>query len=125
VLLAKGETNEALENYRKALTILEREPVRSAQRMTLANAYEGLGNLHLFRANRATGQTPQQGEHFAEARDWYQKSADVWRALDQQGKSTGEAKTTTNRITQKIEQCNAALTKLKARSTALGAVARP
>jgi hypothetical protein len=33
--------------------------------------------------------------------------------LDQQGRVTGEDKTNLNEITQKIEQCRAALSKLK------------
>ena len=114
VLLARGDANGAVENYRKALTILEREPVRSAQTVALAHAYAGLGDVYVLRANQARGQTAQQAEYFKEGRDWLQKSWDVWRTLDQQGKGTDEDKTTSTKITQKIEQCNAALAKLMA-----------
>lgn len=113
MLLAKHDANGALENYRKALTILEPEPVRSAQTITLARGYEGLGDVQLLRANQAKGQTQQQAERLKEAKDWYQKSLDVWRALDQHGKVTEDDKTTPSEITQKIEQCEAALAKLK------------
>ena len=114
VLLAKGDANGASENSRKALMILEREPVRSAQTEYLADAYEGLGDLHLFRAQHATGQTQQRAEHLEEARDWYRKSSDVLRELEQQGKGTDEEKDSERRVTRKIEECKAPLTGLKA-----------
>ena len=113
VLLAKGDANGALENYRKALNFLEREPVRSAQTTALARAYEGLGNAQLLRANRARGQTQQQKEHLKEAKGWYQKAFDVWHGLEQQGEVAAEDRTNLSEITQKIEQCSAALIKLK------------
>ena len=113
ILLAKRDANGALENYRKALTILEPEPVRSAQTNALAQVYEGLGNVQLLRANQAKGQTQQQAECLKEAKDWYQKSLEVWLALDQHGKVTDSDKTTPSEITQKIQQCEAALAKLK------------
>ena len=114
VLLAKGDAIGALENYRKALKILEPEPVRSAQAIALARAYEGLGNVHLLLANQAKGEA-RRAEFFKEARDYYQNSSDVWSALDQQGKITGEDISTPSKITQKVEQCKAALTKLETR----------
>jgi tetratricopeptide (TPR) repeat protein len=113
VLLAKGDANGALENYRKALNFLEREPVRSAQTTALARAYEGLGNAQLLRANRARGQTQQQTQHLKEAKGWYQKAFDVWHGLEQQGEVAAEDRTNLSEITQKIEQCSAALIKLK------------
>lgn len=104
ILLAKRDANGALGNYRKALSILEREPLRRAQTKSLANAYEGMGNAHLLRAKAS-----KQAEHFKEARGWYQKSLDLWRALDEQGKVASADKTTPGKIAQKIEQCNAAV----------------
>ncbi|MEW6210698.1 MAG: hypothetical protein AB1631_20200, partial [Acidobacteriota bacterium] len=104
ILLAKRDANGALGNYRKALSILEREPLRRAQMKSLANVYEGMGNAHFLR-----GKASKQAEHFKEARGWYQKSLDLWRALDEQGKVTGADKTTSGKIAQKIEQCNAAV----------------
>jgi non-specific serine/threonine protein kinase/serine/threonine-protein kinase len=112
ILLAKRDMNGSLENYRKALTILEPEPVRSAQILSLAHGYQGLGNLQVMRADQATGRTERQTEYFKEAKVWYQKSLDVWRELDQKGKLSGDDKTTPGEITQKIEQCDAALAKL-------------
>jgi tetratricopeptide (TPR) repeat protein len=113
IFLAKRDANGALENYRKALTILEPEPIRSAQTLALAHAYEGLGNVQLLRANQARGQAQQQAVCLKEAKDWYQKSLDVWLALDQHGKVTDNDKTIPSEITQKIRQCEATLAKLK------------
>ena len=113
VSLAKRDAIGALENYRKALKILEREPVRSSQTMPLARVYEGLGNVYLLLANQAKGEN-RKAEFFKEARDGYQKSSDVWRSLDQQGKITDADIPTPGKITQKVDQCNAALTKLEA-----------
>jgi len=113
ILLAKRDANGALENYRKALTILEPEPVRSAQTIALAQVYEGLGNEQLLRANHAKGQTQQQAEGLEEAKNWYQQSLAVWLALDQHGQVTDDNKTIPSEITQKLQQCEAALAKLK------------
>jgi hypothetical protein len=101
-----------LEYYRKALAIIEPEPVRSAQTVSLANGYQGMGNVQLLRAEQAKGRSERQTECFKEAKDWYQKSLNVWHELNQKGKVTGEEKTTPGEITQKIEQCDAALAKL-------------
>ena len=111
IFLARGDANGALENYRKALAILEREPVRSAQTKALAEIYAGLGNADLLKASQIK-RDARQAELFKEARDWYQKSLDIWHGLDQQGRVTDEDKTNLSEITRKIEQCKAALTKL-------------
>lgn len=105
ILLAQGDTNGALENYRLALTMLERAPVRQAQTEALANAYEGVGNVHLRRAERARGQTSQSAADCEEARSWYQKSLDVWRELD-----AAKHKDKLSDISQKLAACNATLT---------------
>jgi tetratricopeptide (TPR) repeat protein len=112
ILLAKRDANGALENYRKALAILEPEPVRSAQKVSLAHGYQGLGNVQLLRADQAKGRTERKTECLKEAKEWYQKSLDVWHELDQKGKINGEEKTALGEITQKIEKCDAALAKL-------------
>jgi non-specific serine/threonine protein kinase/serine/threonine-protein kinase len=113
VMLARNDANGATEHYREALAILEPEPVRSAQTAALAHAYEGMGNVQLLRANQAKGQTQSQAERLKEGKDWYQKSLDVWRKLDQFGKIGSDDKSSLNELTQKIEQCDAALAKLK------------
>jgi serine/threonine protein kinase/tetratricopeptide (TPR) repeat protein len=112
ILLAKRDANGALENYRKALAILEPEPIRSAQIISLARAYQGLGNVQLLRADQSKGRTERQTECLKEAKDWYQRSLGVWRELDRKGKVTGDDKTTAHEITQKIDECDTALAKL-------------
>lgn len=112
ILLAKRDANGALEYYRKALALIEPEPVRSGQTVSLAHGYQGMGNVQLLRADQARGRTERQTECFKEAKDWYQKSLGVWHELDQKGKLTGEDKTTQSEVTQKIEHCDAALAKL-------------
>jgi len=114
VLLAKADTTGALENYRKALTILEPEPIRSAKTTELAKVYEGLGDVQRLRANQVKRQIQPQAESLTDAKGWYQKALDVWRSLEQQGKLTSEYKGTPNKITEKMNQCEAALAKLKA-----------
>lgn len=102
-----------MENYRKALSLLEREPVRNAQTTALAKTYAGLGNVDLLRASQVKGDA-RQAELFKDAQGWYQKSLDAWHVLNEQGKVTDEDRATPSEITQKIEQCRAALMKLKA-----------
>jgi serine/threonine protein kinase/tetratricopeptide (TPR) repeat protein len=114
VLLAKADTNGALETYRKSLSILEPEPIRSAQPIALAHVYEGLGNVQRLRADQVKRQTEQQTECLTEAKDWYRKSLDLWQSLEQQGKLSSNNKDTPREINQKMEQCDVALAKLKA-----------
>ena len=113
ILLAKRDANGTLENYRKALSLLEREPVRNAQTTALAKIYAGLGNVDLLRVSQVKGDA-RQAELFKEAQDWYQKSLDIWHGLDQQGKLADADRKTLNEVTQKIEQGNVALAKLRA-----------
>jgi len=113
ILLAKGDANGALENYQKSLNLLEREPVRSAHITTLGQVYDGMGNADLLRARQAMGGA-RQTELFKEAQDWYQKSLDIWHGLDQQGRATD--KRALGEATENLEQCRAALTKLRAGS---------
>jgi serine/threonine protein kinase len=112
VLLAQGDANAALENDRRALNLLEREPVRSAQTTTLAQVYGAMGDANLLKARQAK-EGGRQRALFREAQDWYQKSLDVWHGLDQQGKVTVDSQAALGEVTQKLEQCKAALIRLK------------
>lgn len=97
----------------RLLTIPEPEPIRSAQTITLANVYEGLGDVQRLRANQVKRQTEKHKECLNEAKEWYQKSLDLWRSLEQQGKITDKDKATPGEINQKMAQSEAALAKLK------------
>ncbi|HEV7398225.1 MAG TPA: hypothetical protein VGN86_17060 [Pyrinomonadaceae bacterium] len=113
ILAVKGDANGALENYRKAMTILEREPVRSAQPQALADCYEEMGNVFLERGKKSEVALSQRTAYLKEATTWYQKALDVRHSLEEQGKSTSDDKVTSAAVARKIDESTAMLAKLQ------------
>lgn len=113
ILAAKGDANGALENYRKALTILEREPVHQYLPDALADCYAGIGDVQFERGRKSDVASTQRMVYLKEASGWYEKSLAVFQSLVEQGKSTSSAKETSANIKRKLDESNATLAKLK------------
>ncbi len=77
LLLGSGDTNGAIEEHRQALRIVEEllpsHPEEPELRRDQADCFEGLGRVYA-----ALGERQGRAEQWREARDWYQKSLDVW-----------------------------------------------
>jgi tetratricopeptide (TPR) repeat protein len=73
VLAVMGRTEDASAEYRKALAIVEQQPANLAANYAAGDAYFGLGSLSGKR------------QSWREARQWYQKSADVMNKIPNPG----------------------------------------
>jgi serine/threonine protein kinase len=104
--LKLGDKINILEGYQKALGIQEEliaaNPANDDQRVMLANTYNGLGDYY---AALATGK--KRGEDWRKAKNWYQKSLDVWNELKDRGKYQ-EAELPVN-LVKKIAKCDFSL----------------
>ena len=96
VLLRNGNAAAALENFRQARTVLE--SVNSNSSEPLADIYEGLADA-LFSLNRKSGK-------LSEAKGMYEKSLEVLRDLQRQGKLTPEYQAKLTTIEQKVGKCD-------------------
>lgn len=112
VFRAKGEVQAALDNYRKALSILEREPVRRAQTRDLASAYEGLGKGYAALASEGKTSAQKRLAHWREARSWFQKSLEIYGVSRDAGKLTGEEAARLDLVAEEIAKCDAAIARL-------------
>ena len=112
ILVAKGQANGALENFRRALTILEREPVRSGRTTGLASTYAGLGKGHAALAANHKTSVQQRLAHWREASSWFQKSLEIYRVFRDAGKLSGEEAAKVSVVTEEIAKCDAAIARL-------------
>jgi len=112
VLAAKGDVNGALVIYHKALSILEREPVRKIQTRSLANAYEGLGNGYVALASNSGVVAPKSLTHWREARSWFQKGEEIYNGFRDTGKLSGEDSAKLDEINEGLAKCDAAIRRL-------------
>jgi serine/threonine protein kinase len=108
-----GDAAGALDDYRKALPIFEglvtRSPANAKKRADLALTYYdlGLGQLKLASADR--GLREHSSDHWREARDYYQKSLNIWQEMKNQGTLSGAYAGKPDELARVIARCNAAL----------------
>lgn len=115
VLSKKREVKEAKENYQKALSLvgtwLASEPGSKAGKRFLANDSAALGNLYAMVGADAKTRADAQAKSWREARDWYQKSLDVWQGMRVQGILNPADSNKPDEISREIARCNSALEK--------------
>lgn len=87
---AKKNPPAAMENYRKALAIMEVEPIRSSYSVDLASCYEDVGDLE------STRHDPKA------AMEAYQRSLSILLDVDRAGKLTAGQKSLLKEISEKI-----------------------
>lgn len=115
ILAARGDVSGTIAIYHKALSILEREPVRKTQTKVLANAYEGMGDSYIALASNRGEAAAKSLAQWREARSWFQKSQDIYQALRDVAKLTGEDSTRLNLVMERITKCDAAIASLASR----------
>jgi serine/threonine protein kinase len=111
-------TQEASATYQKALEMTE--PLASAKPPNImalyavADIYFGLGELAKTAANQSPPTSGQQRQHWTEAREWYQKSAEAWRRIPNPGVVTpsGFACGNPQEVSGASAQCDATLRRL-------------
>ena len=116
-LVGLGRTDDALADYHKALTILEplksMQPANLSAIYSLVDVYFGLGELSKNLAGHA--RAAEQRKHWADARKWYQESADAWRQLPNPGAVSPEGFTYHRATAREIRLCDTALHRLPPR----------
>jgi non-specific serine/threonine protein kinase/serine/threonine-protein kinase len=115
LLEQKGDFTGATENWRAAIETEEEfgAPTPSHRR-TLAGNYTMLGALYARAASIKSVPRDERVERWREARDWFQKSLNVWRDLRDKGLLSGTSAAKPDEVSKEIAVCDAALEKLKA-----------
>ncbi len=109
--LKYGSKTEALEGFQKALAIREElvaaNPENATGRGQLAFIYKGLGDYFA-----SLGKSGNRVEGWREAKNWYQKSLDVWTDLQQKGTLETDDAAEPVELKQKLQKCETALARL-------------
>jgi eukaryotic-like serine/threonine-protein kinase len=110
----QSQPDAATQNYRDAIAVAEKlaiaDPQDTAPQYILGDAYFGMGELAMARAN---GSTEQRQASLGEARSWYQRSLDTWRHISRplvvssDGYAWGDSKP----VTLALARCEALLGK--------------
>ncbi|HAF13757.1 MAG TPA: hypothetical protein DCK99_08660 [Blastocatellia bacterium] len=113
VLARIGDQTAALDNFREAAPIFEvlakRSPTNTKTRGGLALTYFDLGNGHAKLASSAKSAHSHWIEHWQEARNWYQKSWDIWQDLRNHGTLIKADADKPDEVAREIAKCDAAL----------------
>ena len=89
--------NEALENYRRSAELLESASLRPELSEKLAQTNKNIADIH------------QKANRFQEAKNWYQKSLEVWEDLRRKDKLSSEFSIKPEELGKLIEQCDSRL----------------
>ncbi len=123
LLLAKmGKREQASENAERGLKIAQAitaaNPNILEAQYVLADAYSGLADLSELQASDGSQPAQQQIRYWNEARGFYQRSLDAWKAIENPGARTpvGFACGYPRKVAQEIAKCDAALARLRASS---------
>ncbi len=107
-----GSKTEALEGFQKALAIREElvaaNPENSTGRGQLAYIFRGLGDYFA-----SLGEGGKRVEDWREAKNWFQKSLDVWTDLQQKGTLETDDAAQPAELKQLIQKCETALAKIQ------------
>jgi tetratricopeptide (TPR) repeat protein len=116
-LLKMGDPARALENFRKAQEILEQlllqDPTDPESRYYVANLYFYLGQAYVALAEQKKISAAESKLHWREARDWYQKSLDIYQDLNSRNQLPKKTLHEMDDVKRGLEKCDAALAKLK------------
>jgi eukaryotic-like serine/threonine-protein kinase len=81
-----GDSRAAANYFHQALTVAEplisAKPVEENALYAAADAYSGLGDLSLKRAQRAGQTISERKANWTDARSWYVKSLETWRRIE-------------------------------------------
>jgi non-specific serine/threonine protein kinase/serine/threonine-protein kinase len=108
-----GDVLGALSNAQQAKTLDEAlvaaAPKNIVARSNLALIYSQLGKVHAVIASKTGTPVKQQIEHWREARDWYQKSFDIYQDMKSKGTLSGADANKPEELAREIAKCDEAL----------------
>src|ERR1051326_162634 len=109
-LTKSGDAKGSLDSYGQAAVVFEtlaaRSPANAKTRADLAVTYDDLGRSQ-FQLAQGTS-TAQAANDCRQARDWYQKSLEIWQDLKSQGTINSAGARNAEELAREIAKCDAA-----------------
>ena len=116
MMIKTGDTAEAIKLLNQSLLTLEKafaaSPSDAIAHFRVGNAQQGLGQGYAALASDDKASTQKRLAHWREARSWFQKSQEIYKALREAGKITGEDAARLDVVTEEIAKCDAAIARL-------------
>jgi len=119
VMAQAGRFDDALSNYRLALSLRENyvssHPRESGFRPRLGETSFDLGDLYVQMASDARTPAGKKPAFWREAKSWYQRSLEIWQDLSKDGTLPGYVSEKPDQTTKSLALCDAALAKAAGR----------
>jgi len=116
LMIKTGDTAEAIKLLNQSLQTLEKSfaasPSDEIAHFRIGNAQQALGQGYAALASDDKTSTQKRLAHWREARSWFQKSQEIYKALREAGKITGEDGARLDVVTEEIAKCDAAIARL-------------
>ena len=115
-MIKTGDAAEAVKLLNQSLLTLEKSfaasPSDEMAHFRVGNVQQALGQGYAALASDDETSTPKRLAHWREARSWFQKSQEIYKALREAGKITGEDAARLDVVTEEIAKCDAAVVRL-------------
>ena len=116
LMIKTGDAAEAIKLLNQSLLTLEKSfaasPSDEMAHFRVGNVQQALGQGYAALASDDKTSTPKRLAHWREARSWFQKSQEIYKALREAGKITGEDGARLEVVTEEIARCDAAIARL-------------
>ena len=115
-MIKTGDAAEAINLLNQSLLTLEKSfaasPSDEMAHFRVGNVQQALGQGYAALASEEKTSTQKRLAHWREARSWFQKSQEIYKALREAGKITGEDGARLDVVTEEIAGCDAAIARL-------------
>jgi len=115
-MIKTGDAAEAIKLLNPSLQTLEKSfaasPGDEIAHFRVGNAQQALGQGYAALASDEKTSTQKRLAHWREARSWFQKSQEIYKALRDAGKITGEDGARLDVVIEEIVKCDAAISRL-------------
>lgn len=116
MMIKTGDAAEAIKLLNQSLLTLEKSfaasPSDAIAHFRVGNVKQALGQGYAVLASDDKTSTQKRLAHWREARSWFQKSQEIYKALREAGKITGEDGARLDIVTEEIAKCDAAIARL-------------
>jgi tetratricopeptide (TPR) repeat protein len=115
-MIKTGDAAEAIKLLNQSLLTLEKSfaasPSDEMAHFRVGNVQQALGQGYAALASDDKTSTQKRLAQWREARSWFQKSQEIYKALREAGKITGEDGARLDVVTEEIAKCDAAIARL-------------
>ncbi len=116
MMIKTGDAAEAIKLLNQSLLTLEKSfaasPSDEIAHFRVGNVQQALGQGYAALASDDKTSTQKRLAHWREVRSWFQKSQEIYKALREAGKITGEDGARLDVVTEEIAKCDAAIARL-------------